>query len=287
MTAKIIDGKAVAARLRGEVAQQVTAFRAEHGRAPGLATVLVGDDPASHTYVGGKRKACAETGIESFHHELPAELSQEALLELVEELNNDERVDGILVQVPLPKQISEKAVIEAILPEKDVDGFHPYNLGLVAAGQSALESCTPRGVVRLLDEYEIPLAGARVTIVGRSANVGRALALLLINRHATVTVAHSRTRDLPGVCREADVLVVATGRPGLVTANMVKPGSAVVDVGITRTDAGLRGDVDFDAAREVAGYITPVPGGVGPMTIATLLSNTVEAARRREAAVAV
>lgn len=281
MGATIIDGRAVAAALRTRVAAEVEQLRESHGRVPGLATVLVGDDPASSVYVGGKRRACEETGIVSFHDHLPANSTQHEILGLVARHNGNDAVDGILVQLPLPAHVAEQAIIEAIDPGKDVDGFHPMNVGLIAAGLDALPQCTPAGVVALLDEYEVPIEGARVTIVGRSAIVGRPLALMLINRSATVTVAHSRTRELASVCREADILVAATGRPGLITADMVKPGAAVIDVGITRTDEGLRGDVDFAPVSEVAGWITPVPGGVGPMTIATLLANTVRAARAR------
>jgi methylenetetrahydrofolate dehydrogenase (NADP+)/methenyltetrahydrofolate cyclohydrolase len=274
MAATLMDGKALAERVRGEVARDVSAL----GRPVGLATVLVGDDPASATYVRAKQRACAEAGIDSFDHQLPAETSEDALLVLVRELNADERVTGILVQLPLPVQIDEERVIAAVEPVKDVDGFHPLNAGLLLQGAPALVAATPAGVMELLRAYEVPLEGAGAVIVGRSKIVGKPLALLLLAANATVTVCHTRTRELASVVREADVVVAAAGRAETVTAAMVKPGATVVDVGINRVDGRLVGDVAEDA-REVAGLLTPVPGGVGPMTIAMLLVNTVRASR--------
>jgi methylenetetrahydrofolate dehydrogenase (NADP+)/methenyltetrahydrofolate cyclohydrolase len=269
-----MDGKALAERVRADVAREVIAV----GRPIGLATVLVGDDPASATYVRSKQRACAEAGIDSFDHQLPAETSEDALLALVRELNADERVTGILVQLPLPAHIDEERVVAAVEPVKDVDGFHPLNAGLLLQGAPALVAATPAGVMELLRAYEVPLEGARAVIVGRSKIVGKPLALLLLAANATVTVCHTRTRELESVVREADVVVAAAGRAETVTAPMVKPGATVIDVGINRVDGRLVGDVAEDA-REVAGLLTPVPGGVGPMTIAMLLVNTVRASR--------
>jgi methylenetetrahydrofolate dehydrogenase (NADP+)/methenyltetrahydrofolate cyclohydrolase len=276
MAATPMDGKALAERVRAEVALEVTAL----GRPVGLATVLVGDNPASHVYVRRKREACTEAGIESFHHELAAETSEEELLGLVADLNADERVTGILVQLPLPDQIDEDRVIRAIDPAKDVDGFHPLNAGLLLQGNPVLVPATPAGIMEILDAYEVELQGARSVVIGRSNIVGKPISLLLLQRHATVTICHSRTRDLPAVAREADVLVAAIGKAEFVTRDMVKPGAAVVDVGINRVDDRLVGDVASDVA-EVAGLLTPVPGGVGPMTIAALLRNTVRAAKHQ------
>ena len=249
------------------------------GRPPGLAVVLAGDDPASHIYVSNKEKACQEAGIRSFARHLPASVSLNQLLDTVGELNADPAVDGILVQLPLPEPAMETEVLQAILPEKDVDGFHPVNGGRLLAGVAGFLPCTPTGIIALLRHANVPLAGQRAVVVGRSNIVGKPAALLLLREHATVTVAHSRTRDLPELCRSADVLVVAIGRPQFIRAEAIRPGAAVVDVGINRTDNGIVGDVEFTKAREVAGWITPVPGGVGPMTIAMLLENTVLAAR--------
>jgi len=274
VTATRIDGKAHAATVRADVAREV----AELGRPIGLATVLVGDDPASAIYVRMKRAACEEVGIESIHHEPPATISEDDLLALVADLNADERVTGILVQLPLPDHIDEAKVIAAIAPVKDVDGFHPFNAGLLFQGTPTLTAATPTGIMELLRAYEVELKGAHAVVVGRSNIVGKPVALMLLAEHATVTIAHSRTPDLGAVTREADVLVAAVGRAGVITADMVKPGATVVDVGINRTDDGVVGDVDPGAA-EVAGLVTPVPGGVGPMTIAALLANTVKAAR--------
>jgi methylenetetrahydrofolate dehydrogenase (NADP+)/methenyltetrahydrofolate cyclohydrolase len=281
VAARIIDGKAVAASIRARVAEEVTAFEAEHGRAPALATVLVGDDPASHVYVGGKHRACEEVGICSVHHELPAETSENELLELVGELGLDREVDGILVQLPVPEQIDPDRVVAAIDPGKDVDGLTPVNAGLLAHGMPGLVSCTPAGVMELLRHEGVELEGTEAVVVGRSKLVGVPVARLLLGANATVTSCHSRTRDLAAVCRRADVLVAAVGSPELLGADAIKPGAVVIDVGVNRTDEGLRGDVDFEAASEVAAAITPVPGGVGPMTIAMLLVNTLAAARAR------
>jgi methylenetetrahydrofolate dehydrogenase (NADP+)/methenyltetrahydrofolate cyclohydrolase len=284
--AEVIDGKAVAADVRARVAEGVASFEAAHGRAPGLATVLVGDDPASHVYVGSKRKLSEEAGMRSIHHGLDPATGEEDLVELVRALGADDEVDGILVQLPLPEGIDQDAVIAAIEPAKDVDGLTAGSAGLLAQGRPGLVPCTPMGVVELLRAAGTQIEGAEAAIVGRSILVGRPLASLLLGENATVTMCHSRTRDLAGVLRRADILVAAAGSPGLVTAEMVRPGATVIDVGTNRTDAGLVGDVDFDAVAQVAGAITPVPGGVGPMTIAMLLSNTLTAAQARAAAAA-
>ncbi len=281
-SARVIDGKAVAAEVRERVAREVQELAATSGgRTPGLATVLVGDDPASHVYVGNKRKQTEEVGMRSVHHGLEASASQEELLALIDELNADDSVDGILVQLPLPGQIDQDPVIASIDPAKDVDGLTAGSAGLLAQGRPGLVSCTPRGVMELLRHAEVEPEGAEAVIIGRSILVGRPLASLLLNANATVTVCHSRTRDLAGACRRADILVAAVGSPRLVKADWVKPGAAVIDVGMNRTEDGLVGDVDFDPVLEVAGAITPVPGGVGPMTIAMLLQNTVSAAKSR------
>jgi methylenetetrahydrofolate dehydrogenase (NADP+)/methenyltetrahydrofolate cyclohydrolase len=281
VAAKIIDGKALAARVRELVAAEAAELARDLGRAPSLATVLVGDDAASHVYVRNKRKACEEVGMRSIHHELGGDASQGELVDLVERLNRDHDVDGILVQLPLPDRLDQDAVIAAIDPAKDVDGLTATSAGLLAQGRPGLVPCTPQGVMELIAEANAEVAGAEAVIVGRSILVGRPLASLLLNAHATVTICHSRTRDLADVCRRADILVAAVGSPRLIEADWVKPGATVIDVGVNRTDDGLVGDVDFEAAREVAGAITPVPGGVGPMTIAMLLQNTVHAARSR------
>jgi methylenetetrahydrofolate dehydrogenase (NADP+)/methenyltetrahydrofolate cyclohydrolase len=273
-----IDGKAVAAVVRGEVRARVARL-AEGGITVGLATVLVGDDPASQVYVGHKQKACGEVGIRSYGHRLPATTSQPELVGLVRELAADPSVHGILVQLPLPKGLDPDAVIDAIPPAKDVDGLHPVNQGRLMAGVPGLRSCTPLGVMRLLDETGVELKGARAVVVGRSVLVGKPLALLLLERHATVTLCHSRTRDLGAEVGRADVVVAAAGQPGLVRGEWIAPGAVVIDVGTNRTPEGkLCGDVEFAVARERARAITPVPGGVGPMTVAMLLSNTVTAA---------
>jgi methylenetetrahydrofolate dehydrogenase (NADP+) / methenyltetrahydrofolate cyclohydrolase len=281
--ARVIDGKVVAAGVRERAASDAAQLAEEIGRPPGLATVLVGDDPASAIYVRRKREACEEAGIRSFHHEPAADTSQEDLISLVDDLNGADEVDGILVQLPLPDQIDSAAVIAAIDPAKDVDGLTAASAGLLARGEPGLVSCTPRGVMELLASEGVDPEGADAVIVGRSNLVGRPMIGLLLGANATVTICHSRTRDLAEVCRRGDILIAAAGKPGLITAEMVKEGATVIDVGTNRTDDGLVGDVDFDAVKEVAGVISPVPGGVGPMTIAMLLANTVEAARARAA----
>jgi methylenetetrahydrofolate dehydrogenase (NADP+) / methenyltetrahydrofolate cyclohydrolase len=268
-----MDGRGLAKRIRARVADGV----AEHDGPIGLATVLVGDDPASAIYVRRKREACEEAGIDSIRHELPAETSEDDLVALVTELNADERVTGILVQLPLPDHVDEGRVIRTIDPMKDVDGFHPVNAGFLLQGRPALLPATPAGIMEILREYEIPLSGANALVVGRSNIVGKPVAILLLAESATVTIAHSRTRELAELGRAADVLVAAVGRAGMIAAEMVKPGATVIDVGINRVDGKVVGDVD-EGVREVAGHVTPVPGGIGPMTIAMLLANTVRAA---------
>jgi methylenetetrahydrofolate dehydrogenase (NADP+)/methenyltetrahydrofolate cyclohydrolase len=282
MTATIIDGKAAALALRQEIAGQVAKFRDATGRAPGLAVVLVGDDPASAVYVRSKGKATREAGMESFEHLLPATTSQDELIALVDRLNADPAVDGILVQLPLPPQIDERVVITRISPDKDVDGFNPVNAGRLAIGLNGFVPCTPLGCLKLLKNELGDLAGKDAVVIGRSNIVGKPMALLLLRESCTVTIAHSRTRDLPEVVRRADIVVAAVGRPRMVKGDWLKPGATVIDVGINRTDAGLAGDVDFDSAAAVARAITPVPGGVGPMTIACLIRNTFVSAARRE-----
>jgi methylenetetrahydrofolate dehydrogenase (NADP+)/methenyltetrahydrofolate cyclohydrolase len=279
---RVLEGKVVAAAVKEEVRSAVVGL----DYVPGLATVLVGDDPASHSYVRGKRRDAEEVGIKSFHHEVPAGVSQDELLDLIRSLNDDDEVDGILVQLPLPGDLDGETAVEVIDPGKDVDGLHPYNLGLLVLGRPGLRPCTPSGVMRILDHYGIETRGARAVIVGRSFLVGRPLALLLSERgaDATVSLAHSRTTDLAAVTREADIVVAAAGSPGLLGPEHIRPGATVIDVGVNRVDEGLVGDVDFDAVFEVAGAITPVPGGVGPMTRAMLLVNTLSAARSRRAA---
>jgi methylenetetrahydrofolate dehydrogenase (NADP+)/methenyltetrahydrofolate cyclohydrolase len=279
VSARVIDGKAHAARVRERVAAEVAELAPKLGRPPGLATVLVGEDPASHVYVRNKRKGTEEAGMRSIHHELDAGVSQGDLLALVGELGRDREVDGILVQLPLPDGLDQDEVVAAIDPAKDVDGLTATSAGLLAQGRPGLVPCTPAGVMEMLGGEGVEVEGAEAVIVGRSILVGRPLAALLTNANATVTVCHSRSRDLPEVCRRADILVAAVGSPEMVNGDWVRPGATVIDVGINRTDDGLVGDVDFASASEVAGAITPVPGGVGPMTIAMLLANTVRAAR--------
>jgi methylenetetrahydrofolate dehydrogenase (NADP+)/methenyltetrahydrofolate cyclohydrolase len=269
-----MDGKALAVRVRGEVAKDVESL----GRPVGLATVLVGDDPASEIYVSSKQKACREVGIEPFDHKLSAGTSEEDLLRLVDDLNADERVTGILCQLPLPEQIDEDRIIRSISPIKDVDGFHPFSAGHLLQGSPTFVAATPAGIMEILSEYEVELSGARAVGVGRSNIVGKPMALLLLAENATVTICHSRTQDLPAVVREADVLVAAVGRAGMITGDMVRAGATVVDVGINRVEGKVVGDVAEDV-RGKARLLTPVPGGVGPMTIASLLRNTVRAAR--------
>jgi methylenetetrahydrofolate dehydrogenase (NADP+)/methenyltetrahydrofolate cyclohydrolase len=286
MSATILDGKQLAQQIRSELAEEVVEFIQNNGVVPCLAAVLVGDEPASEVYVRNKRKACESVGIESQLHRLAAETSTDELLRLVAKLNKDDEVHGILVQLPLPKQIDASRVLLAVSPAKDVDAFHPENVGRLVQGRPRFLPCTPYGVQQLLVQNQIELAGRHVVIVGRSDIVGRPLSIMLSQKgpggDATVTLCHSRTRDPASLTRQADVLVAAIGRPKFITGEMIRPGAAVVDVGINRTDEGLVGDVDFEAAREVAGAITPVPGGVGPLTIAMLLRNTLAAARALE-----
>lgn len=289
--AKIIDGKAFAASLRGRIATAVTELKAAHGLTPGLAVVLVGENPASEVYVRNKNKQTLEAGMQSFEHKLSAETSQDELLALIKKLNNDPAVHGILVQLPVPDQIDDQAILNAINPDKDVDGFHVINAGrlmtMAKGSQPPLVPCTPLGCLMMLKEELGDLSGLRAVVVGRSNIVGKPMAQLLLQESCTVTIAHSRTKDLPGVCREADILVAAVGRPQMVKGDWIKPGATVIDVGINRIEAEggktrLVGDVDTEAAKAVAGAITPVPGGVGPMTIACLLANTVTAACRQQ-----
>ncbi|HEY0720985.1 MAG TPA: bifunctional methylenetetrahydrofolate dehydrogenase/methenyltetrahydrofolate cyclohydrolase FolD [Gammaproteobacteria bacterium] len=282
MTAQIIDGKAVSAQIRQEIKQRIDARKAQRKRAPGLAVILVGSDPASEVYVSHKRKDCLEVGIRSIAHDLPADTPQEKLLAIIDELNADPEVDGILVQLPLPKHINTETVIERIDPEKDVDGFHPYNVGRLALRMPLLRPCTPRGVMILLERTGQPLKGLDAVVVGASNIVGRPMALELLLAGCTVTVCHSATRDLEEKVRRADLVVVGVGKPALVKGDWIKPGAIVIDVGINRlADGRLVGDVDYQAAAQQAGWITPVPGGVGPMTRAVLLQNTIDACERR------
>jgi methylenetetrahydrofolate dehydrogenase (NADP+)/methenyltetrahydrofolate cyclohydrolase len=277
----ILDGKAVAQTVKVEISEAVAGLDYR----PGLATVLVGDDPASHSYVRGKRRDAEQVGINSIHHELDSSTSQETLISLIQSLNADDGVDGILVQLPLPAGLDGESAVEAIDPAKDVDGLHPFSLGKLMLGKPGLRPCTPSGVLRILDHYGIETAGARVVVVGRSFLVGRPLAMMLSEKgtDATVSIAHSRTHDLAALSREADILVAAAGNPGLIGSEHVKPGATVIDVGVNRTDEGLVGDVDFDSVVDISGGITPVPGGVGPMTRAMLLANTLRAAEARRA----
>lgn len=284
--AVIIDGQEVAAQLRQRVGAAVEELRARHGVTPGLAAIIVGDDPASQIYVRNKARACTAAGLGSFEHRLPADASEAAIMALIEELNRDERVDGVLVQLPLPERIDLQRVLDAVVPEKDVDGFHPLNIGRLWSRQPSLVPCTPQGCMILLRTAHADLAGMEAVVIGRSQIVGRPLAALLVAADCTVTIVHSKSRDPRGICRRADILIAALGQPEMVKAEWIKPGATVIDVGtnrVTRADgkARLVGDVDFAAVRAVAGAITPVPGGVGPMTIACLLQNTVIAACRR------
>jgi methylenetetrahydrofolate dehydrogenase (NADP+)/methenyltetrahydrofolate cyclohydrolase len=280
--ALLLDGKMVAAKVRAQVATRAAAFAARHGRRPGLAVVQVGADPASSVYVRNKRKSSLEAGIESFAHDLPADTSEARILALVQALNHDDRIDGILVQLPLPKGVDANRVMDAVDPGKDVDGFHPVNTGLLAQKRPRLRPCTPFGVIRLAEEYGIGLTGVRATVVGASNIVGRPMALELLLARATVTVCHTGTRDLRAEVERAEVLVAAVGKEGFIPGDWVRPGAAVFDVGINRSATGaLVGDVDFERASARAGWITPVPGGLGPMTIAMLLSNAVDAAYLR------
>jgi len=277
MTAQIIDGKKISSDIRAEVALDVKKMQEEHGVTPGLAVVLVGEDPASQVYVSNKEKACQEVGFNSIKHELPADTGEDDLMRLVDELNGRDDVHGILVQLPLPDQIDEERVLLNIDPDKDVDGFHPMNVGRLAVGAPVFVSCTPAGVIELLKRSGTEMEGANAVVVGRSNIVGKPVALLLLEENCTVTICHSRTRDLAAVCREADVLVAAVGVPEMIKGDWIKEGATVIDVGINRTEDGLVGDVEFAAAGERARAITPVPGGVGPMTIAMLMKNTLRA----------
>jgi methylenetetrahydrofolate dehydrogenase (NADP+)/methenyltetrahydrofolate cyclohydrolase len=279
MPATIIDGKAVAARVRAELATEVAAFTAEHGRPPGLATILVGEDAASAVYVGGKQKACAEVGIRGFDHRLPADATREQVVALIEELNADPAVSGIICQLPVPAHLDGVELTGMVDPGKDVDGLTPLSAGYLALGREGLRPCTPEGVMLLLAEAGAELQGAEAVVIGRSNLFGKPMAQLLLGANATVTTCHSRTADLPAVCRRADVLIAAVGQARMVKADWVKPGAIVIDVGMNRLEDGLCGDVDFDAVGPVASAITPVPGGVGPMTIACLLRNTLKAAK--------
>jgi methylenetetrahydrofolate dehydrogenase (NADP+)/methenyltetrahydrofolate cyclohydrolase len=283
VTALILDGKALAQQIRAEIAEDAAAFTKASGIKPCLAAVLVGDNPASQTYVRNKQKACEKAGMISTLHPLKTETTTAELLALIDQLNHDPKVHGILVQLPLPKQINEYQVLETIDPKKDVDALHPENVGRIVQGRARFLPCTPQGIQQLLIRNSIQIAGANVVVLGRSEIVGKPMAIMLMQRgaggDATVTVCHSRTHDLPRICRTADILIVAIGKARFVTADMVKPGATVIDVGINRTEEGLVGDVDFDAVKEIAGHITPVPGGVGPLTIAMLLKNTLQAAK--------
>lgn len=281
MSAQIIDGKALALGLREAIGREVSVLEKKTGIKPGLAAVLVGEDPASAVYVRNKKIACEKAGIYPQEHLLPASTTQEALLDLIHQLNDDPKIHGILVQLPLPSHIESKAILQAVSPEKDADGFHPINVGRLVEGDSVFVPCTPKGVIHMIDSTGLDISGKRAVVIGRSNIVGKPVAMLLLHRHATVTICHSRTKDLPSVVREADIVIAAIGKPFFVTLDMVKEGAVVIDVGINRLDNGkLAGDVDFEPVKERASWITPVPGGVGPMTIAMLLQNTLESAKR-------
>ncbi len=274
----LIKGKELAQELRETLGKRIEKTKSQTGSAPGLAVIQVGSDPASSIYVRNKQKACQACGIKSYGYELPEEVSQAELMELIDTLNQDAKVNGILCQLPLPDHLDEFAVTQAILPEKDVDGFHAVNIGLLSMGRDCLVPCTPAGILAMLKAYDIPLKGQRCVIIGRSNIVGKPVVQLMLKEHATVTIAHSRTRDLPGLCRNADILISAIGKARFVSPEYVKPGAVVIDVGINRDDAGkVVGDVDFTSVASIASAITPVPGGVGPMTIAMLLENTFQA----------
>jgi methylenetetrahydrofolate dehydrogenase (NADP+)/methenyltetrahydrofolate cyclohydrolase len=285
VAARLIDGKALSQAVRDTIAKDAASLFARSGIKPGLAAILVGEDPASQLYVKNKQKACEAVGIYVADHRLPSSTSQEDLLALIDKVNRDPRIHGILVQLPLPKQIDSKVVLNAVSPEKDADGFHPYNIGRLVEGNPIFEACTPKGVIKMIESTGAGIEGKRAVVVGRSNIVGKPVALMLLHRNATVTVCHSKTRDLPGVCREAEILVVAIGKPKFVTADMVGEGAVVVDVGVNRdADGKFVGDVDFEPVSRKASWISPVPGGVGPMTIAMLLQNTLESALRIEGA---
>jgi methylenetetrahydrofolate dehydrogenase (NADP+)/methenyltetrahydrofolate cyclohydrolase len=281
VTARLIDGKALAQQVRERLAKESAELIAKTGIKPGLATILVGDDPASHLYVKNKQKACDAAGIYIDDHKLPASTTQAELLALIEKKNADPKIHGILVQLPLPKQIDSKTILEAVSPNKDADGFHPYNFGRLVEGHPVFEACTPKGVIKMIESTGVTIEGKRAVVLGRSNIVGKPLALMLLQRNATVTICHSKTKDLPAVCREAELLLVAIGKAKFVTADMVREGAVVIDVGTNRLpDGKVVGDVDFEAVSQKAAWISPVPGGVGPMTIAMLLENTVESAKR-------
>jgi methylenetetrahydrofolate dehydrogenase (NADP+) / methenyltetrahydrofolate cyclohydrolase len=286
MTAQLLDGKALSAKIYSSMAEDIQQLTAKNGRAPGLAVLMVGDNPASAAYVGNKEKACAKVGMVSFGKHFPTETTQDTLVQMIHELNQDDRVDGILVQLPLPEHLDGVGLLLAIDPSKDADGLHPDNLGRLVRGDEGLRSCTPAGVMKMFEEYKIPLEGKKAVVIGRSILVGKPQALMLLEKNATATIAHSKSEDLAGIAREADILVAAVGRVNLVTADMVKPGAVVIDVGMNRISlpdgkSRLVGDVDFDAVKEIASYITPVPGGVGQMTVAMLLCNTLESYKKR------
>jgi len=281
VAAHLIDGKALALSIREQIGKDVSQLAEQANVTPGLAAILVGDDPASAIYVKNKKTACGKAGIYADENKLPASTTQSELLALIDKMNADPKIHGILVQLPLPKHIDSKVILEAVSPEKDVDGFHPYNVGRLVAAEPVFVPCTPKGVMRMIQSTGQPIEGKRAVIIGRSNIVGKPVALLLMHANATVTVCHSRTKNLPAVCREADIVVAAIGRAQFVTRDMIKDGALVIDVGINRLEDGrLVGDVDFESAKEQAGWITPVPGGVGPMTIAMLLQNTLESAKR-------
>jgi methylenetetrahydrofolate dehydrogenase (NADP+) / methenyltetrahydrofolate cyclohydrolase len=286
MTAQLLDGKALSAKIYSSMAEDIQQLTAKNGRAPGLAVLMVGDNPASAAYVGNKEKACAKVGMVSFGKHFPTETTQETLVQMIHELNQDDRVDGILVQLPLPEHLDGVGLLLAIDPSKDADGLHPDNLGRLVRGDEGLRSCTPAGVMKMFEEYKIPLEGKKAVVIGRSILVGKPQALMLLEKNATATIAHSKSEDLAGIAREADILVAAVGKVNLVTADMVKPGAVVIDVGMNRISlpdgkSRLVGDVDFEAVKEIASYITPVPGGVGQMTVAMLLCNTLESYKKR------
>jgi methylenetetrahydrofolate dehydrogenase (NADP+) / methenyltetrahydrofolate cyclohydrolase len=281
VSARLIDGKALAQQVRERLAKESAELLAKTGVKPGLSTILVGDDPASHLYVKNKQKACDAAGIYIDDHKLPANTTQADLLALIEKVNGDSKIHGILVQLPLPKHIDSKVVLDAVSPHKDADGFHPYNFGRLVEGHPIFEACTPKGVIKMIESTGVLIEGKRAVVLGRSNIVGKPLALMLLQRNATVTICHSKTKDLPAVCREAELLLVAIGKPKFVTVDMVRDGAVVIDVGTNRLpDGKVVGDVDFEPVSHKAGWISPVPGGVGPMTIAMLLDNTVESAKR-------
>ena len=277
----IIDGKMVASQIKENIMTEVQLLKKQTGKTPGLAVVLVGDDPASAVYVRNKNKTCKNVGFQSFENILPADTSESKLLNLIDELNNDEKVNGILVQLPLPNHIASQKILEAINPGKDVDGFHLENIGRLVTGNAVFKPCTPRGIIELLDQYKVEIEGKNAVVLGRSNIVGKPIAFLLLERNATVTICHSRTKDLPTILRSADILIAAIGKPNFVTSSMVKDNVVIIDVGINRVEDKLIGDVDYQSVSKKVSLITPVPGGVGPMTIAMLMENTVTAAEKR------